>query len=79
MVDPLKFLRDKKTYPLSTTKKRVRKSHEAMANPNTICAVKINELVKDGSVRGEKFWAQVVPIMDPRLNRPRYGIDLVST
>ena len=79
MGDSLKLLRCKQTCPLLPTKEEDCSRSEEMANPNQICAVTINEFVCDGSVRGEKFWAQVVPIADPRMNRPRYDIDLVST
>ena len=79
MGDSLKLLHYEQAYPPPPTRKEACSQFEEMANPNQIYAMTINEFVNDGSVRGEKFWAQVVPIADSRMDRPRYDIDLVST
>ena len=49
-----------------------------MANPNSLCAVAINEVQADGSYVSYRYWAQVVQMNDPRLpTRARIEVDLV--
>ena len=49
-----------------------------MAWQAPLCAVSINSTDPDGSVLSQRYWAQVVQVDDPRLDRPRYEIDLIQ-
>ena len=51
---------------------------EVMAWQAPLCAVAINSTNPDGSVVSQRYWAQVVQVDDPRLDRPRYEIDLIQ-
>ena len=51
---------------------------EVMAWQAPLCAVAINCTNPDGSVVSQRYWAQVVQVDDPRLDRPRYEIDLLQ-
>ena len=49
-----------------------------MAWQAPLCAVSIKSTNPDGSVLSQRYWAQVVQVDDPRLDRPRYQIDLIQ-
>ena len=51
---------------------------EVMAWQAPLCAVAINSTNPDGSVVSQRYWAQVVQVDDPRLDRPRFEINLIQ-